>query len=453
MTGTGPEAGTGLAARVRRGASWVILGYGAAQALRLASNLILARLLFPEAFGLMALISVVTIGLMLFSDIGLGPAIAQNKRGDDPDFLNTAWTLQVMRGAILFALTVLLAGPAAAFYATPELATWLPIAGLSLLIAGFNPTRIETANRHLLLGRLTALDLAAQAIGIAVMILLAWVTGSVIALVLGGVVTAAAKLVLTHLGLPGAPNRLRWDRSALRDLLTFGGWIFLSTACFFVSSQGDKAILGKFLSLEALGFYNIGYFLASFPLILGQTVAQRLLIPVYRDRPPRVSAQNAAKLSRLRHAMTAAVMGLIAVMALGGPVIVDLLYDDRYTAAGGIVTLLAVALIPQVIGLSYDQSALAAGDSRGFFVYTAARAAFQVAGLLAGISAAGLPGALIGLGLAGIASHPVLIRLARRHGAWDARHDLVWIGIGLALAALAIRTNAAAIAALSGAIG
>ncbi len=439
----------GLGARVRRGASWVILGYGAAQALRLAANLILARLLFPEAFGLMALISVVTIGLMLFSDIGLGPAIAQNRRGDDPDFLNTAWTLQVLRGVFLFALTLLLAAPVAAFYGTPELTTFLPIAGLSLLIAGLNPTRIETANRHLLLGRLTVLDLIAQAIGVVTMIVLAWATGSVIALVIGGVVTAAAKLVLTHFGLPGPRNHLRFERAALGDLLSFGGWIFLSTAFFFIMSQGDKAILGKFLTLEALGLYNIGYFLASFPLLLGQTVAQRLLIPVYRDRPPRASAQNAASLSRLRHIMTAAVMSLIAVMALGGPMIVDLLYDARYAAAGGIVTLLAVGLIPQVVGLSYDQSALAGGDSRGFFFYTAARASLQVAGILVGITLAGLPGALAGLGLAGLMSHPLLIWLARVHGAWDARHDVIWLSLGAALAMAAVWINLPALVAVS----
>ncbi len=438
-----------LGARVRRGASWVFLGYGAAQALRLASNLILARLLFPEAFGLMALISVVTIGLMLFSDIGLGPAISQNRRGDDPDFLNTAWTLQIIRGVLLFGMTVILAAPVASFYETPELVTYLPIAGISLLIAGLNPTRIETANRHLLLGRLTVLDLAAQVIGIMTMIVLAWATGSVISLILGGVVTAAAKLLLTHFGLPGPRDRLRWEGAALRELLSFGGWIFLSTAFFFVMTQGDKAILGKFLTLEALGFYNIGYFLASFPLLLGQTVAQRLLIPVYRDRPPRASALNAASLSRLRHAMSAAVMSLIAVVALGGPLIVDVLYDVRYVAAGGIVTLLAVALIPQVVGLSYDQSALAAGDSRRFFFYTAARASLQVAGLLAGIAFAGLPGALAGLGLAGLLSHPLLIWLARIHGSWDARHDAIWLSLGAALAIAAVWINLPAVIALS----
>jgi len=219
-----------LMARVMRSTSWILLGYGGSQALRLGSNLILTRLLFPEAFGLMALVGLVTMGLMLFSDVGIAPSIAQSKRGDDPDFLNTAWSIQVMRGVILFTVACALALPLAAFYGAPELATYLPIAAVALLITGFNPTRIETAHRHLLMGRLTLLDLTAQVIGIAVMIVLAWWTQSVIALVIGGVVTPLAKLVLTWTFLPGAANRFRWEGAAVRELVTFGKWIFLSTA-------------------------------------------------------------------------------------------------------------------------------------------------------------------------------------------------------------------------------
>jgi O-antigen/teichoic acid export membrane protein len=187
-----------LMARVLRSASWIMLGYGASQMIRLASNLILTRLLFPEAFGLMALITVITVGLTLFSDVGIAPSIAQSTRGDDPAFLDTAWTIQVMRGFGLWLVACALALPIAAFYDQPDLAGYLPIAALTLVVSGFNPTRIETAHRHLLMGRLTALDLASQAIGIATMVVLAVIWQSVLALIVGGVVQAIAKLALTH---------------------------------------------------------------------------------------------------------------------------------------------------------------------------------------------------------------------------------------------------------------
>jgi hypothetical protein len=63
-------------------------------------DLILTRLLFPEAFGLMALVQVFMGGLQMFSDLGVNMSIIQSKRGEDPDFLNTAWTFQILRGLI-----------------------------------------------------------------------------------------------------------------------------------------------------------------------------------------------------------------------------------------------------------------------------------------------------------------------------------------------------------------
>lgn len=441
--------GNRLVARVLRSSSWLVMGYGAGQALRLASNLVLARLLFPEAFGLMALVTVVTVGLAMFSDVGIGPAIAQNPRGDDPDFLDTAWTIQVVRGFCLWAAAWALAWPVAGLYGAPELALYLPIAGSALAVAGFNPTRIETAQRHLMVGRLTALDLLSQLIGIVTMIVLAVLTRSVMALVLGGVVTAAARLVLTHLFLPGPANRFRWERTAARELIGFGKWIFLSTACWFVSSQGDKAILGKFLSLETLGIYNIGFFLASFPLLLGQSVTQKVMIPVYRERPPQAAPANAAHLRHLRAGLSAGLVGLLAAMAVIGPGLVDLLYDARYQAAGAMIVVMSCALIPQAVGLTYDQAALAAGDSRRFFVVTATRAGVQVAFLLTGIALFGLLGALVALGLAMLAVHPVLIWLARAHGAWDPVHDLAAGVTGAAATALALWLHWETVAALA----
>lgn len=440
--------GNGLAARVLRGSAWTALGYGGSQAMRLASNLILTRLLFPEAFGLMALVTVFIVGLTMFSDMGTHPAILQHRRGDDPAFLDTAFTLQVARGCVLWLASAAIALPVSAFYGQPELMWLLPVAGISLFIHGLEPTKVDTAARHLQLGRLTTLDLVSQAIGILSMITLAWATQSVWALVSGWIVSSLARLVLVTLFLPGPKNRLRWEGEAGQDLLKFGFWLFLSTSCGFLVAQGDKAILGKYLTLEQLGLYNIGFFLASFPMLLGQTVTGKILIPMYRERPPGASAENFAKTRRLRFPLTAAVMTLLGVMAFSGEWLVDQIYDPRYSAAGAILVLIAVIQIPTVIGMTYDQSALAAGDSRNYFLLTAARALFLVTGLLVGAEWMGLVGALIGQAVAAISVYPLLIWLARRHGAWDGLHDLVFAAVGALIAAAAVFTDSSAIAEL-----
>lgn len=441
--------GDGLLARALRSSAWTVFGFGASQTVRLAANLLLTRLLFPEAFGLMALVTVILVGLTNFSDVGTGPAILQSRRGDERAFLDTAWTIQVVRGLCLWLLACALAWPVAAFYDAPMLAAILPVAGLSLVIGGFSPTRLDTANRHLALGRVIRVDLASQLAGIVLMVLAAWATGSVWALVAGGLATAAARLVLAHRMLPGAPDRFRWEPAAAAELLRFGRWIFLSTACGFVVAQGDRLILGKYFTLEQLGVYNIGYFLASVPLHLAGAVVWRILIPLHRERPPAASRDNYAKIRRMRLALSGLSLTLLLGLAFAGVPLVGLLYDPRYADAGAILVVIACVLVPQVVGMTYDQAALAAGDSRGYFLLIGAKAVLQTAAFVAGAEAAGLLGALAGQGLALLAVYPLVIRLARRHGAWDPLHDAAALGLGLGLGALALWLNADAVAALA----
>jgi len=97
-------------------ATFVILGFGFSQVIRLFSNILLTRLLIPEFFGIMALSQVVFQGLGLFSDLGIGQGIIRSNRADEPQFLNTAWTLQVIRGFVLFLLVLIVAYPVSLFY-------------------------------------------------------------------------------------------------------------------------------------------------------------------------------------------------------------------------------------------------------------------------------------------------------------------------------------------------
>ena len=445
---TPSPAPSSLMARALRGSAVAALGMAASQGIRLAANLILARLLFPEAFGLMALVTVVLVGLQLVSDTGIGPSIARSPRGDDPAFLNTAWTIQIIRGVLLAAVAAALAGPLARFYGAPELAQLLPVAALSLVISGFNPTRIETATRHLMLGRVTVLDLAAQGIGIAAMIGMALATGSVWALVAGALVQAAAKLVLTTALLPGPANRPAWDGPAARELVVFGRWILLSSLCGFALGQGDRMILGAYLSLERLGIYNIGVMLAAVPGMLATAIVGKVMIPLYRDDPPGAKAATAPRLRRMRRGLTALLLALLAALALGGVALVGLLYDPRYAAAGAVVVLAACAAMPAAVGITYDQAALAAGDSRSFFLSLLTRAVMQTGAFWAGAELAGLTGALAGLALAGTLGHAANVWIARRHGVWDAAHDAAAFAVAGVAAAAALWFNQTAIAAL-----
>ena len=427
----------GVRARTFRGSVWTLAAYGSAQGMRLASNLVLTRLLFPEAFGMMAIVQVFISGLTLFSDTGTRISIVQNARGDDRDFLDTAWTIQVGRGVMLWLGACALALPAAAIYDEAMLAQLLPVAALSALIAGFHPTAVHTANRHLKFGRVTLIGLSGQAVGIVAMIILAWLLESVWALVIGSLFGASLKLILYRRALPDAGNRFRWEPTAAREMFHFGKYIFASTAFGFLIQHADRAILGGYISMAELGVYNVGFFLASVPFTVAQALRTKVLLPLYRMRPMAGSDANRRKIFRVRRLMLAGALAGNAILGLGGVVIVELLYDPRYIMAGPIMVLMSLVFVPRIMVVGSGEVMLANGDSRRFLILQGSLAIAQTALLFIGISYLGMLGAILAPGLAVLITLPLRIHYARRYEAWDMWGEALFFVAGAAVGAFA----------------
>lgn len=431
-------SGENIRARAMRSSAMTILGFGGGNVLRLLSNLVLTRLLFPEAFGLMALVQVFLTGLQMFSDIGIKTSIIQSPRGDDPDFLNTAWTLQIARGFVLWLATCLLAWPAARIYDEPMLMQLLPAVGLTILIGGFATTKLATANRHLRLGRQVGIDLGTQAAGIVIMVILAWALRSVWALVIGSFITAILRIILMHRLLPGLPNRLHWDRGAARELIRFGKYIFLSTAAGFLINQGDRAILGGFIPLGQLGVYSVGMLLGTLPLLLARALNGNVVQVLYRMKPPADSDANRAHIQRARRLLIAGSLAISVVLSYGGIILIDLLYDPRYHLAGPMIVLFGVAVVPQLVFNGYDGALLANGDSRRFFLLLAGTAMAQTLLMFLIIPWLGVVGAILAPGLAALATYPMKNAFASRYKANDIGSDVAFLTLGFALNGLAV---------------
>lgn len=415
--------GSGVGARARRSAIWSFIDFGGAQGLRLISNLILTRLLFPEAFGLMAIVTVITAGLSLFSDTGAGPSIIQSKRGDDPDFLNTAWTIQVFRGLALWLIVLAVAVPVASLYGEPQLTEILPIAGLTLLIQGFKPTTVYTVNRHLAIGNLIRIKLSTQFVSLLITLALAWQLQSVWALVIGNIIGSSLGTIANHAFLPGIKNKFRFEQDAARQLFQFGKWVLLSTAAGFIVNQGDRAILGLYVSLETLGIYNIGYFLASIPLLLSFALQGTVMTPLYRLKPPSESNSNLTEIFRARRLIALSMLTITGILAFIGPPLVDFLYDPRYKTAGAMITLFSVSVVPIISLNTIGAALLGSGDSRAMFFVVGTTAVLQTALLIFGIQNFGIPGALLAPGLAVMASHPLRVIFSLKYRVFDPVQD------------------------------
>lgn len=427
-----------MKARAIRGTALSIGTFGGSQIIRLGSNLILTRLLFPEAFGLMALMQVFIIGLEQFADMGITPAIIQSKRGDERSFLNTAWTFQVVRGFVLWLLACLLTVPLADFYEQESLKTILPILAFSTVLSGLKSTKLATANRHLMMGRFTIVELSSQVIGTIIMIFCAWWLESVWALVIGSLSIFVLNTVFSHLLIPGENNKPQFEKEAGWEIFHFGKFIIFSTIAGYFVKQGDRLVLGKYVTLEELAIFTIAYLFGSLSLLLNYQVNSRIIMPLYRQRPPIESDSNYNQIRRARIILVGGFLALTTVMGLGGEWLVETLYDPRYHAAGPMLVLLSLAIIPNVAVDGYKEILLANGNSRNFTIFTIISAVTRMILLLTFIQQFGIVGAIIAPFLVEFITYPLLVYFIRPYRGWYPFLDLAFIMMGFAVIALVL---------------
>ncbi|OGQ14503.1 MAG: hypothetical protein A2138_20395, partial [Deltaproteobacteria bacterium RBG_16_71_12] len=415
-----------------RGSAVTVIGQGLGTIIRFGANLIITRLLVPEHFGVMAIVNVFVMALYLFSDIGVGPNIIQSKRGDDPVFLNTAWTTQVVRGLILALIACACGWPMAWLYGIPELTLLVPVAGLTAILGGLESTKLFTVNRSLSFVRLTALELSTQLAGVLAMIAAGWWLRSVWALVVAAWVTSITKTVLSHALLPGPRNRLAWDRESRRSLFEFGRWIFVSTIFTFLAGQSDRLILGKLVTTVALGVYSIGANIAALPLQVINQVSSRVFFPVVAAAMRRAD-HDPAVIRRARVKLMLVLAPLLALAVAMAPPALTLLYDERYHRAGTVAAFLAIGSWFATISSSYGVVLLAMGRPKALSVANAAKLVSFASLLWLAAARYGIEGAALVVALSEVAFLVVAQLAARRERVVTVAADL---GITCGVAAL-----------------
>jgi len=334
---------------------FIVGGYGASQVLRLAGNLILTRLLVPEYFGIMALANVVYLGLGLFSDFGISPSIIRSSRSSDTNFLNTAWTIQILRGFMLFLLSVVIAYPVAGFYDESILMLVIPTIGVNSVIIGFQSTSIILLQKELKQGQLTFIELVVQSVGLAFMIVIAYIYKNVWALVIGGLFSSTIKMIWSHLLNTEKPNRFLLEKAAIIELISFGKWIFISTAMMFLATQADRLIFGRIFSLSFLGVYAIAVIFAEIPKKIIGRVSGSVIFPLLTKYSYLSHKELKKKIEDQRSKILIILAFLVGILACFGDFLVISLYDSRYVQASWILPLLAIGIWPLILYATIDR--------------------------------------------------------------------------------------------------
>ena len=380
--------------RVLRGSAFELGGYGTQQVLRLGSNLILTRLLFPQAFGLSALVSILIMGLVLLSDVGVQQFLIQSPRGEEPNYVNTAFTFQAARGCVLALIMVVLAHPVSWFYKEPQLVGLMYLGSLQLVFGGLHSTSVYTLRRRLALGWVTALDLGQSVLGLAIMIPWAWARPGVWPLVAGGVVAALVYSIATHFLPVGYRNRFQWDKEAYREISHFGRWIFGSTAVGFLGGQGDRILLARFLGTAWLGIYSVALNLSeAVNAVIGRLIGG-IVYPVLSQAAREPGSDMSQIYYRVRLRLDAVSMVGTGLLAGMGGWIITTLWDDRYKDASWILRILCIKVAVSCIVGPGETCLFSLGHTRYGFWRSVCRLVATLAGMPLGWHFGGVVGVI-----------------------------------------------------------
>ena len=345
-----------------RSAILLLSGNAFASLLLLARNLIVARLIPVEDYGIAATFAVAMAVVEMMSALGLQQQIVQAKEGDDPHFQAALQGFQVLRGVISGAALFLIAGPLARFLGIGEVAWAYQALALVPVLNALQHFDIHRMNRQMVFGPMLMTGAAPALLSVlAVWPLSVW-SGDYRVMLYAILIQAAVGALTSHL-VAERPYRLAFDREIIGRSLRFGWPILVNGVLMFLVFQGDKLIVGRELGMEALAVFSLGMTLTLTPtLVLAKTASNYFLPPLSRAQHEGQAAATDLALVTLQAVLSASLLFLV-VLALLGPVLIDLLLGAKYAALQPLLTWFAILQTLRVFKAAPAIIALAAGKS------------------------------------------------------------------------------------------
>lgn len=398
---------------VARGAVSMGAGQVAAQGLSMAKNVVLARLLGPEDWGVATTFWVTLTLLESISTLAADRQIVQAENGSESQFFATAHALQMVRGVVIGLLMLGLSWTSAWMFDTWHALWAYQVMAAAPVLRGLSHLGMYVGQREMRFGATIRVDLWTQIIGLSLAVWLAMTTRSYAAALWVIVGQSAATCVLSHV-VGGSGYRWAWDSAAALRIWRFGLPLTVNGALMFVIMQGDQAVIGIGYDKATLGQYAAAFGLASIPTMLLSKVASVVLLP------PLARAQQNREVFTRRVGGAMELMAIFAGMVgvgalLLGPRAVELLYGEAYAPGGEVVGLLGVMFAIRLYRTAHSLTAMALGDTVNAMLANVYRMMALPAVLVAGVL--GMDVWWIALsGVAGeiLALHASAMRLQRR---------------------------------------
>ena len=329
--------------------------------IRLISTIILTRLLVPEAYGVIGILTSVAFVVVMLTDVGFQAFMLRHRDIDTKYFRDVMWTIRFVRSFALAGVFFLLAGPVASLLDKPEALTALKIFSLSFIIDGLMPISSITALSDGKIARYCLVDVVTAALGLMITCGLALLSPDIYTLAYSLLITSAVRVVMFRLFLPDSFLVWRMDLTLVKEVLLFGRYIVASSVITLLIMQLDKIVMSRALNINNLGVYYLALNIAMIPRGLAGTIASKSLYPLYARswKIPDYDMRDLLYFSR-KYIDLPFIWGCLAIFALSD-VIIPILYDDRYADAATFLQILIIGVAPFMANMAINEFLVSKG--------------------------------------------------------------------------------------------
>lgn len=410
--------------------------FGAISVIKLGSSLVLTRLLYPEAFGIITILFSIVFVLEMLGDVGIVGLLIRHEKGNDPRFYNTLWTVRlgrsVLNGLALFALAPYLAH----WYGVPELSETLRIFSIWFLFFGLESMSFVLAVRNKQTQPVNYTQLLGVLVSSTLAIGYSFVYHDHLGMVYGTIIDRALVSAISYRIYPNVRPRFVFDREALRELFDFAKYVMPSSTITLVIVQFDKVIFLKLFSLKLLGIYGLAGNIIAPVDALTSRLCHTLLYPRcaenFRKDPLSFVPKYYTEVVWIH-----ALLLVIPASLLGiGSLLIDILYDDRYQQAGLILQVFAMRSILATLAATSEDMLVASGRVRIQFYGNVIRLFWFIPAVLTGYWLFGFEGFLFMAMLEMLPTTLFYYFIQFKNGLMIMRYELVRLAFAAAVAGI-----------------
>jgi O-antigen/teichoic acid export membrane protein len=349
------------------------------------TSVVLARLLAPELFGVMLIANSLKSAIEVITDVGIGQNIVYHKEANNPDYYNTAWTLQAIRGVAVWLVALALAAPIARFYHYPILVFIVPLISFTSVILGLSSVGRFLAQKRLLILRINLFEAMFVFVASLITVVTAYLNQTIWAFVISNLIGSTVGAIATFFLLPDVRQRFHLSKPFVWEILNFGKWITFSSIVWFLAMNFDRLYLAKIVPLAILGVYGIARSIAELFSMAIAYLGNTVLFPFIASQSTMLRADLRKQLAPLRAKLLLLLALGMSLAVASADLAIKVFYDQRYQAASWMLPVLIVGSWFSILANLNESTLLGLGKPSYGALANSLKFVFLIIGLVLGV--------------------------------------------------------------------